>query len=566
MCSRSRSLWVKALRPRRAHRLLLVCWLVPAALLVPGAARASCTPTRQILGLHHWRYENCSVADLDQLRAAGPGGGALANNGADYCVPTSAMDWMVWLAKWGYIPTIPNFPLPIPPNKDWTDPTNFNQMSRYLKLMGAFMGTNPTGGTNGDGLVNGVDAWLALNAIKGHTTPVPGVVKVFQQVQNYDPDPNAMGEDAAAGGLVMVNIGFYDSSGNRTGGHEVVLQQGSNNGNDGNVVVDVMDPNDPRQEDHVQSPFTPEQWNIYPLSAGGWGVVTGPPGVDYGIPRYEGYSAIEPELVFSSDAPTMIADRPFSFTEATDHPRQAQRFKLPGGQPVLDFAIAPEGFQEPFVQAGNNQIWQVNTLDGTTTKLAAGPAGAAHLTFGGPTQTLFVSGTRQIVALDRSGRAVASIKLTHPLDAVAFDDHAGRLVALSTAQRRLYFFSRTLHRQGSIAVPAGFLAGRRAASIAVSKTGAIWIHRDGQGAMTVINPLASTRLRFRTVKLVGVAQPRGLAIDDHNHLFVDVAGHLVELLPSGRPVTNSIFAGMPASSIVHVSRNYSNAPANAQFQ
>jgi hypothetical protein len=550
----------------RAGRLLAGLLLAPAALLLASApARANCTPTRQISGSHTWQYVNCSVVDLDQLRAPGPGGaGGLPNNGDMYCVPTSAMDWMVYLAKWGYIPTIPNFPIPIPPNKDWTDSANFNEMSRYLHLMGNFMGTTPTGGTGGSGLVNGVDTWLLLNAIKGKTTPLPGIVKVFQQVTNYNPDPNAMGEDAASGALVMVNIGFYDSDGNRTGGHEVVLQQGSNNDHS-SVVIHVMDPNDPKIEDHVQSPYTPEQWTLFPRAGGGWSITTGPPGVSYGTPRYDGYSAIEPEYVFSSDAPAMIVDRPFVFGESTVHPRQASRFKLQGTGPVLDFAIAPEGFEEPYIARGSSQIRQVDALDGTVSPLADGPAGAAHLAFGGPTQTLFVSGASQLVGLDRTGHQIASAKLAHTLDALAFDDHGGRLVGISAAQRRLTFYSPELHTLGSIGVPARMLAGRGALSLDVSRAGVVLIHRDGQPAIGVIKT-ANGKLNFRTERLFGVSNPRGLAVDDRNHLFFDVRGHLAELLANGHPVKGSVFDGMPAAGIVHVARSYSNAPSGVLFQ
>jgi hypothetical protein len=540
--------------------------------LAAGPAQASCTPIHQVTNHTTWSYANCSVADLDQLRSpSSQGFGGLPNNGAYYCVPTSAMDWMVWLSKWGYIPTIPNSPLPIPANKDWTDPSNFNQMSRYLHLMGSFMNTGATTGTDGDGLVQGIDDWLLFNAIKGHVTPIPGVVKVFQQVTHYDPDPNAMGLAAASGSLVMVSIGFYDSSGNRHGGHDVVLRSDGNVGNAGDFEVTVMDPNDPKVEDHVQSPYTPEPWHIFPIGPAppeeisGWAIDSSQAETQYGSgAHFDGYSAIEPEIVFTADAPKLIADWPFQFVESRNHPRLARQFKLPGTRPILDFAVAPEGSEEPYVQAGSNAIWRVDALDGTTSRFADGPRGAAHLAFGGPTQTLFAAGTSQLVALDRSGRQITSAKLAHPLDGLAFDDHAGRLVAISAAQRRISFYSTDLRNLGSIRVPAALLAGRGAVSLAVSRTGAILVHRDGRPAIGVIR--TAGKRSFRTERLAGVANPRGLAVDDRNHLFFDVRGHLVELLANGRRAKGSVFDGMPAASIVHVARNYSNAPANVTFQ
>jgi hypothetical protein len=549
--------------------------LVPAALLfaTAPAARASCNPTQHARGIHNWNYVNCSMADVDQERTPGPhGGGGLPNSGLDYCVPTSAMDTMVWLSKWGFIPTIPGpLPIPTPPNKDWTAPANFNQMTTLLRTMGKFMGTNATTGTNGDGLVDGVNAWLALNAIRGRTTRVPVVTKFFQSISTYDADPNAMGLDAASGALVMVSLGFYDSDGNRTGGHEVVLQRGKSNGH-GNIVIHVMDPNDPKALDHVQSPYSPEEWNIFASSSNsGWSVNTSETGhTDYGIQTFDGYAAIEPEYVLSADAPAMIVDQPFALTESVRHSRQARRFKLPGGQPVVDFAVAPEGFAEPYLQAGSDEVREVNTLDGAITKFAAGPAQPRHLTYGGPAQTLFVSGTKQIVALDRSGRRLASVALEHPLDALAFDARTGRLVGLSAAQHRVYYFSTALESLGSAPVPAAMLAGRGVAvSLAIAPTGALVIHRDGSPSVAIGRPAVATTTggsSFREVKLAGVEQARGLAVDDRGHMFFSARGRLVELLANGQPVAGSVFDGMPAAAVVHVARSYSNAPAGVRFQ
>jgi hypothetical protein len=209
----------------------------------------------------------------------------------------------------------------------------------------------------------------------------------------------------------------------------------------------------------------------------------------------------------------------------------------------------------------------VNTLDAKATKFAPGPADAAHLTYGGPTQTLFVSGAKQLVALDRSGRRVGSVNLAHSLDALAFDDRTGRLVGLSTAQHRVYYLSTDLKGLGSATIPAGLLSGRGRVSIAIAPSGALVIHRDGQAEVAVGSPaVASTSSGFREVKLAGVAQPGGLSVDDRGHLFFSVRGRLVELLANGRPVAGSVFDGMPAAGVVHVARNYSNAPAGVSFQ
>ena len=96
-------------------------------------------------------YQNCTLVDLHQARAPAGGVGGLPNNGNEYCVPTSAMDWMVWLANHGYGGGVP-------PATDWTDPANFDGMSGLIDQMGSLMGTSATTGTSSVGLATGLEA------------------------------------------------------------------------------------------------------------------------------------------------------------------------------------------------------------------------------------------------------------------------------------------------------------------------------------------------------------------------------------------------------------------------
>jgi hypothetical protein len=537
--------------------------LVALGILVPAAPAQACTTHHSFATFIFLpvssNYADCSVADLDQRRTALDGVGGLPNNGEMYCVPTSSMDWMVWLSKFGYV-------FGLPPNTDWTKPSNFDEMSSYLMLMGALMGTTPTGGTGGSGFTAGLQAWLALNTEgRAVAPPLPFVENVYQRVANYSPDPNQMGVDAASGALVMVNVGFYNKDGKRTGGHEVAYQQGITNQTSTSITIHVMDPNNPPINDHVQSPYHADKWVLKPAGGGLWSVNDSM--YNSTSTKYDGWTEIDPELVFSFDAPTITIDAPFRLVASTKHPRFARRLPLLGNAPVVDLAVAPLGFTEPFLRAGSNTIFAVNRLTGKTTRYALGPVGASHLTYGGPARTLFVAGTHQLVALAPNKQTIASLQLAQPIDALAYDNHDQRLVALIAAQDRVEFLSPSLQVLGSAPVPASLLAGEGAFSLAVGSDGALFIHRNGQPTVATAAPATQPNaITFSTVTLQDAPNALGLTVDDRGHLLVSSNGRLVELLANGQPAPNSFFTGMPAGAIVRVSRSFSNAPSNISFQ
>ena len=291
-------------------------------------------------------------------------------------------------------------------------------------------------------------------------------------VKNLPADPNQMGVDAAAGDLVMVNVGFWKLVGNtlhRHGGHEVAYRQGKTSAFTTSDTIHVMDPDDPGTDNHFQMPYHSDQWVLKKATGlfglhGLWEVWR------YGQQEqgtyYQGWSEIDPELVIGADAPTIVVDSPFSFA-AAGHSRSTQRLKLAGKARVVDLAISPEGFAEPFLRAGSSTIFEVNRLTGKTTRYAAGPAGASHLTYGGPDETLFVAGTHDLVALAPNRRTIASMQLSHRVDALTYDQHDGLPVALLAAKHRIEFLSRSLRVVGSAPIPKSLLAGAGGFSLAI---------------------------------------------------------------------------------------------------
>ena len=175
---------------------------------------------------------------------------------------------------------------------------------------------------------------------------------------------------------------------------------------------------------------------------------------------------------------------------------------------------------------------------------------------------------KRLVALATT--AAVAAPLAKPVDALAFDEHAGRLVALSLTDRSVRFFGSDLQPAGGLRLPASFTNGRGGADLALGPTGDLVLHRAGARVVYAIDagqqskaatfPTAALRAR----PLRGVTAPKGLAIDDAGHLFTSDNGRLVELGVNGAPVANSPYAGLRAGSIVRIDHDYSNA-ARDQF-
>ena len=512
------------------------------------------------------QYQTCSPIDLHQARSPPPPSlGGLPNNGVEYCVPTSALDWMVWLANAGYASGVPA-------NTDWIDPANFNAMSGYLGQMGSLMGTSPTHGTSTAGLASGLENWLSPyvgGSLGLNVNGLPVIVESYYPVKHFGANPNLMGADAASGDLVMVNVGYYHQSGNtlkRMGGHEVTYVQGVTSAFSSSDTIHVMDPYNPGAPSHFQLPYHADEWVLKRgtgLFAGLWSVWRY--GVQVQNTYYQDWSEIDPELVFSLHFGSIFIDSPFSFLAASPHSRSIRKLRAAGKARVLDLAVAPIGFAEPFLRAGSNTIFEISRLNGKTSRWTDGPAGASHLTYGGPAGTLFVTGTHALVALAPNKRTIATAQLPGPVDALAYDQRSQQLVALFASQHRIEFFSPTLKLLRRKAVPAKLLNGQGAVSLSIGPSGRLLIHRDGQQTVIIATPTRGG-LTFTTIQLHRVADPLGLAVDDRGHLFVSSHGHLVELLANGRRAPNSYFDGMASGPIIRVSRSFSNLPPGMSFQ
>jgi hypothetical protein len=498
------------------------------------------------------------VPDLDQRRfpdSAGKGG--LPNGGKFYCIPTVSMDWLVYLAGKGYMVA--------PPVKNWLASANFNEMSSYIKLLGGMMETDPSSGTDQDGLESGLGSWFYLFE-KGKTLGSPYVLKVFRVGERFDPSPGGMAVAAINGALVIVHVGYYAAAPvigfYRTGGHALALVQASGKLFASSATIGVSNPEDKSDNDHVQSGYQTDfltlekktvQVGLFPTVPLMYWSLNGLPTTKDA--HYDGYTTIEPEVVFTDPDDAIVLDQPGNFNRPRGRRQPPRAFKISNG-PVVDLAVAPEGFVHPYLRQGSDTIWQLDTVTGQTSRLAEGPEGASRLMFGGRVPTLFVIGRNELVAFDRAGNRLHSAPLRDSLDAIAYDDRARRLVALSLSARRLFFFSEGLRPRGSRALSSTVLAGDGGPAVAVTRGGTVLVHRDGESSVAAV-PTRGTA-RPRVIALRGVRNPQGMTVDDRGHMFVAENGRLVDFLPNGARIARSPFNGMPAERFVHVSRSWTN--------
>jgi hypothetical protein len=188
-------------------------------------------------------YRVAFVPDFDQRRTT------LPVNGANYCVPTSVINWAAYVARRGH-PTLP----PGPP------PWNYAITTLNIFTLGATMGTDPNGGTGPSGGVNGTAQWFAGRAfcsvVTGNTTDgFPRLSTIANQAIN-------------GGALVVPRVGWFDETTvngqvrlTRTGGHAVSMVRAQRAGS--SQLIGLHDPNWTPSGDtqSVQSQFIMNQYS-----------------------------------------------------------------------------------------------------------------------------------------------------------------------------------------------------------------------------------------------------------------------------------------------------------------
>lgn len=543
---------------------------------------AAVCPTNTWVDNTEFEYVRCNIPDVDQRRRGDvPGIPGLPGNGGMYCAPTSAMNFMAYLANQGFPSVNPgpgSWEAQPPPPGQLVD-ARYNEMTGWLESMGNAMATDPVDGTGGGGLEAGVKAWLDVSGVGPLFT-----VSSYWQTVNRQQLFWRMALAAHDGALVMPVVGFYKTFGElkpemqdlvhakhgdniddedlfRDGGHVMSLALARAPGDIGKEGVlgvrDPASPNDGAAGQYFQSSFSTDEHDI--VSEIGW--FDGTPGIQSRIDGpnirvlLDSYFTIKPKSGVITDKANVTFVRPIRLSGDDTPPTVAiANYASADGRTVSDFAMSPQGTMHPYITDRSNVIWQVNAVTGRSARFATVNK-PKRLVFGGREQNLYVLLPSHLISLGLDGRQVDRVRLPAALDSIGYDTFRDEVVGISEDRRSVLRFDAALNHVGTLDIPELPREGRITIRSDPSK-GAMWIHSDGSPRVLRFSPDA--RADVQIVALQGAESPIGMGIDDYGHLFLSDGDVLTEYDPLGRRAAGSPFDGLPGGSTVDISRSFSN--------
>ena len=547
-----------------------------------AAAAYPCTPvsTAEVFSSGtEYDYSRCEVPDLDQKRTAVDDDPALGTrlglpgDGNMWCVPTSTMNWLAYIAAHGFGGFEPG-------NADWeSEPLDFatyNLMTEKLATLGALMLTDAEDGTSYD------KAASALKLLFGGAGLLDEFgVLVIADFDWYSPTIAEISGLAVSGALVNVMIGrykdlkseapaaakqFYPSGLIRVGGHSVSLVgvdafAGNDSFREGAGTFSFHDP--ARGEPallapYLQSAFTRQSYHVR-MDWGGFGDGHGPV-----LPHLTDYSssnpnqfidavlAIVPKVALSATATQLIVSTPVTPLLTAGVPAE-KRVSLPLGRRLLDLAVNPFSTRHPYLLEKDNTIWQLDALTGRSSRLAT-VGNPRRLVYGGREQKLYVLLKDHVVSLDPQGRERDRVLLPDRVDEIAYDRKNERLVGLSARGDSAFSWDTNLRPQTFDVFPALPCGG--GAEIGFDPDGALLLHCPGTG--DVFKKPVSSKPPPSTFELRGAPNARGLVADESGKLFAVVDGHIAVFDADGTRLTDSPFAGKPAGDHLDLQQSFSN--------
>ncbi len=569
--------------------LVMVTVVFLASAAVALAAPASSQPPIESIGFtktvpdsggaYSWTLSG--LPDLDQVRSPDSMHLGLPNQGFMYCVPTAGMNILAFLAKGGFSTGVAS--------KDWTLPVNYDEMTGDLKKLGTEMGTDPAGGTDG-GFVPAMTARLA-GATKVATSPF-----VLSFV-SYQLDPTWQGASARQmalaglnGSLVAVGIGYYSNENDpnvkalptpgkiatsgpivkrRVGGHFLTAVGASGKLFQAGATIQVRDPATPYVMHSYQSAYAtdphqvvPATYNFvykdtadnkdkfYTANLGTWDASN--------TTLYEGYFKVDPTVVWVRNGKSLREIQPFKI--APNAGTEKTVFDLPGKGSPIQAALSAVSANPAVLVKGSNTIWSLDPVTGKSTSVGK-LVGARALAFGGPRQTLFVAGSKKLVAVDQfTHQVVASHKLSTPLQTLAFDEKNDRLVGAGAG--KLDFFDLKLHSKGSEKLKG--LTGGGRLQLAIAPNGGVVVAMGGGTLVTSTSGFAhkgtvNSKVKLVTRKLAGKGTVHGLVVDDRGNILVARKGHVRLLDSTGHEIPRGNPFGGRADEVFAIRRSFSNA-------
>lgn len=516
------------------------------------------------------------VPDFDQRRMAFGLNPGLPLNGINYCVPTSHMNWLGFVANRGYPEIAPGGPT------NWNRATGARYFASTVQIdaMGAMMSTSATTGTTVTGEVFGLLQWLSVPPTMNYTRMDFSVsanllndgVGIFM---------DWIGWAMVRGGLVSLHVGWYQMQGDgtflRTGGHVVSLVQfvGAGPANNRRYAIGINDPGSDENDLTRQSPFTMEQYRLSPQTVMIPAVDSGPI-VVWRVDNYasgatvgfiDGYTTLFPQqaLTWDQNDQLSLINTAVLATEGVFPP------SVPLSPEIVtrnNFAMQPYTSRVAhFTHLGGDWYVQQTGL-GNDNVLLAG------ITLTDP-DDLVASRFGRLYVVDAGGSILCINPETQTLEnvigagenlvAITCRDSDDRLFVLDAFSRTIDAYDLALNSIGSCNlanVPFQVQAGDRLAVSPV--TGHVWILHAGAGFAT---ELALDPENGLTLLQSWIALPAGgalsIAVTDQDRVVVGFPAATHEYQRSKtnewEPVIGSVYSKLPGRFVgLTASRNNIN--------
>jgi hypothetical protein len=508
-----------------------------------GTAMAQCNLSR--LGM----------PDFDQRRDD------LPSNGGMYCVPTSAINQMAYVANHGV-------PIALAGPRNWQAQVNYNFVTSRVDLMGDLMDTHPSDGTYGDPALAGLRAYLLAFA--------PGKFTTCYYYGDYS--VNSLVAHWNLGHLINVCYGYYPVADNnryyRDGGHCVSLN-GILDHCDSSYQLRWRDPANDSDNLSTQSTFASKTSDassqLFQDTDGDlhsrirlWDL-----GTSSTTRRYlDSIFAINPLvcLTGTSAISQLQIHRPIQIAGVT---RQSSQAIIPGSDTITQVALHPlqtsafivtsqlipreqKVFRHHFATGETVELLSANT----TLRIATSRQGQ-----------LFVVGDGSVKKYGFAGDTMTllqEVDITDGTSAVAYDDKLDELVCVTTSGRLIRFRNNLLLPAVNEPLP-GAVGADGSVSLAIHEgTQKYYICGSDAPTVWVVGLIpGAPRLRVEaTLALPGVNAPEKLQFTDEGTLLLISNGVIGEFGPSAaggwQPRQGSALAGLPGQRALAVARSRSN--------
>lgn len=507
-----------------------------------------------------WVFEITHVPDFDQKRTALPGGGH------SYCVPTTATNWMAYLANHGR-PSI------VPGPGHWQAHSMYSAASFSILNMGVLMGTGDGEGTAPGDAVDGLIGWLSGEP-----------VIVFHAISDDDWSPTF--EDVVSpvflGGYVWVSVGWYLELSPtilwREGGHALAVTYGARSGD--SKVIGWRDPGSDEDDHTMQSLFREERYAIENR---------------WVRPAGDSNRWMSKVIGYENDVVHAYIDRLFTIipgfvvTPQTDLPwfgmHHAVTFfgsPFPGsvdfgplvGRRVLDVALLADytGFvcvveaddpdDPPTLQRVHAASGEAHVIDNA---MLTWPARVMV----GRRRDLYLLDHTKLVRLDIDTDPPErwDVDLPGAITTLSYDDATDTVMLLAVDTGRLFRYPHDLS-----GVPEEWIISASSGVPLTGRTSICWngplecimlVCDDDDALWQLTKVIGAPIVLGRRIALPGLVSPTAVDVDDAGRVYVSTQGAILEVVY--RPESDEWvvaddphYAGLPAGERIAIARSRSN--------